>query len=30
MIAEKVEYDDLSDVLKCRIVASIVGKKIEA
>lgn len=30
MIAEKVEYDEVSDVLKCRIVASIVGKKIEA
>ena len=30
MIAEKVEYDEISDVLKCRIVASIVGKKIEA
>jgi hypothetical protein len=30
MIAEKVEYDEISDVLKCRIVASIIGKKIEA
>jgi len=30
MVPEKVEYDELSDALKCRIVASIVGKKIEA